>query len=97
MKQGAPLAAEERFQVLSLAEARNTAAATLMESGMVHANHEDSVRAEMQLLRALALEPRSTAACRSLADLYQREHALAEEQAAHERLTELEPLRLRTI
>ncbi len=33
------------------------------------------------------------AACRSLADLYQASHALAEERVVRERLTELEPFR----
>ncbi|MEX2173658.1 MAG: tetratricopeptide repeat protein [Pirellulaceae bacterium] len=86
-----PIAAEQRFQVLSTAEARRTAVAILTEAAAVHAAQDDSLEAERLLLRALALDPANFAACRSLGDLYQAAGMAAEERVVRRRLVEIEP------
>lgn len=91
LKESTPLDAQQRFQVLSAAEARSTAYTILIESASVHAMQADPLRAELLLLRAVALDPRSPAAYRELASLYEKSQLLPEEQAVRRRLTEIEP------
>lgn len=91
LKAARPLEAQQRFQILSTAEARATALTILVESATVHALQGDSLMAEMLLLRAIALDPRNLNACRSLASLYERSQMLLEEQVVRRRLTEIEP------
>ena len=93
LKKSAPMAAQDRFQILSSAEARSTAVTILVEAATVHARQNDSLRAELQLLRAIALQPGNVTACKLLADLYQNEGALPEEQTVRERLVTLQPFR----
>jgi tetratricopeptide (TPR) repeat protein len=93
-KESQPLSAQERFTVLTLAEARNTAVAVMLEAATVHAWQQDSLESERLLLRAIAIQPGSLAACQKLADVYQQAGLAAEERAVVERLVQLEPLNL---
>jgi tetratricopeptide (TPR) repeat protein len=86
-----PLEAQERFRVLSTAEARQTAVTILTEAAAVHASRQDTLEAERLLLRALALNPASSAACRALATLYQHAGMYPEERLVRRRLVEAEP------
>jgi tetratricopeptide (TPR) repeat protein len=86
-----PLAAQERYQILSTAEARRTAVAILNEAATVHSWQGDSLEAERLLLRALALDPASAASCRALAALYREAGMHLEERVVWQRLVEIEP------
>ncbi len=86
-----PLAAQERFQVLSTAEARRTAVTIMVEAATVHAWQQDSLEAERLLLRALAIDPSSLASCRKLAEIYKEAGLVAEQRAAVLRLVEIDP------
>jgi len=92
LKAGQPLAAQERFQVLSSGEARQTALTVIIEAAAVHALQQDTQEAERLLLRAIALDPGNVVACQALAKLYGDEHLLAEQRAVCERLIQIEPL-----
>ena len=94
LKAAEPLSAQERFQVLSTSDARQTALAVMIEAAAVHARQKDSQEAERLLLRALALDPGNGAACRSLAKIYEDEGLLPEERIAIERLVQIEPLNI---
>jgi predicted Zn-dependent protease len=93
-KASAPLAADERFAVLSLAEAKRTAVAVMLEAAIVHAWQQDSLEAERLLLRAIAIEPTSAASCHKLAQIYREAGLAAEQRAVVERLVQLERLNL---
>ena len=91
LKEEQPLEAQERFQVLSEAEARGTAVAILTETAAVHVLQNNSLEAERLLLRAIALNPASVASCQVLADLYQQARMPAEERVVRARLAEVDP------
>jgi predicted Zn-dependent protease len=91
LKDKQPIAAPERFQVLSADEWRRTAVAIFSEAAMVHASQGDVLESERLLLRALALNPMNAAACSALAGLYRRAGMLPEERVARRRLLDLEP------
>jgi tetratricopeptide (TPR) repeat protein len=86
-----PLEVQERFQILSTAEARSTAVTILMEAAAVHSWQSNSLEAERLLLRALALHPGSVASCQALAQLYYAAQMPAEERVVRRRLAEIEP------
>ncbi len=92
LKAEQPLTAQERFQVLSTADTRQTALLVMIEAAAVHARQQDSQEAERLLLRAVALDPGSAVACKSLARIYQDEGLLPEERVALERAVQIEPL-----
>jgi tetratricopeptide (TPR) repeat protein len=92
VKASEPLSAQERYQVLSTADARQTALAVMIEAAAVHARQKDSQEAERLLLRALALDPSNGPACRSLAKIYEDEGLVPEERIVIERLVQIEPL-----
>ncbi|MCI0357620.1 MAG: tetratricopeptide repeat protein, partial [Planctomycetaceae bacterium] len=92
LKAKEPLSAQERYQVLSTAEARQTALAVMIEAATVHARQKDSQEAERLLLRAIALDPGHVPACKALADLYESEGLLPEQRVVYERLVQIEPL-----
>lgn len=91
LKATQPLAPQQRYQVLSTAEARRTAVAVLCEAATVHAWQKDTLEAERLLLRAIALDPTNAGTCRTLAALFQEAGLAAEEQAVRRRLLEIEP------
>jgi tetratricopeptide (TPR) repeat protein len=91
LKGGEPLEAQVRYQVLSTAEARQTALAVMVEAATVHTRQKDSQEAERLLLRAVAIDPGNVAACRSLAEVYANEGLLAEQRVVCERLMQLDP------
>jgi tetratricopeptide (TPR) repeat protein len=91
MKAAQPLPPQQRYQVLSTAEARRTAVAILCEAATVHAWQKDTLEAERLLLRAVALDPTNAETCRTLAGLYQEGGLAAEEQTVRRRLVEIEP------
>jgi len=94
LKAGQPLAAQERYQVLSTAETRQTALAVMVEAAIVHTRQKDSQEAERLLLRAVAIDPGHVVACRSLADVYAAERLLAEQRVVCERLIQIDPLNI---
>ena len=94
LKASQPLAAGERFAVLSLAEARRTAVTILVEAATVHAWQQDSLEAERLLLRAIAINPSSAVSCHKLAEVYKEAGLAAEQRVVVERLVQLEPLNL---
>ncbi len=94
MKETKPLDKQQRFQILSTAEARRTAVTILCEAAAVHRQQQNSLESERLLMRAVVLDPATTAPCNMLAELYQQSGMLAEERVVRQRLIELEPLRL---
>jgi tetratricopeptide (TPR) repeat protein len=86
-----PLPETQRYQVLSLAEARRTAVTTLCEAATVHSWQGDFLEAERLLLRAIAIDPANADSCRTLAALYQGAKKMAEERVVRRRLVDLEP------
>jgi len=93
LKATEPLDAQQRFQILSTAEARRTAVAVLTEAAAVHGRQQDTLEAERLLLRAVALDPAGIESLRALAGLYQAAGLLPEERVVRRRLAELEPSR----
>ena len=91
LKASEPLPESERYQILALANARQTAMTTLCEAATVHSWQGDSLEAERLLLRAIAIDPGNADACRVLASLYQGAKRLAEERVVRQRLLDLEP------
>jgi tetratricopeptide (TPR) repeat protein len=91
LKEQEPLPTSERYQILSLAKARQTAVTTLCEAATVHSWQGDSLEAERLLLRAIAIDPGNANSCRVLASLYQGDKRLAEERVVRQRLLDLEP------
>lgn len=86
-----PLAAQQRFQILSAADARRTTVAILSEAATVHSWQGDSLEAERLFLRAIALDPSGVASCRALATLYHAAEMHPEERVVRRRLVEIEP------
>ena len=91
LKASQPLDPQQRYQVLSTAEARRAAVTTLCEAATVHSWQKDFLEAERLLLRALALDPTHADSCRALAALYRGAKMLAEERVVWQRLVEIEP------
>lgn len=91
LKTAQPLDKQQRFQVLSAAEARRNAVTILREAAAVHLRQENSLASEALLLRAIALDPADPETCRALAAIYQGAGMLAEERVVRQRLVEIEP------
>ena len=91
LKTAQPLDKQQRFQVLSAAEARRNAVTILREAAAVHRRQENSLASEVLLLRAIALDPADPETCRALAAIYQTAGMLAEERVVRQRLVEIEP------
>ncbi|MGM0485643.1 MAG: tetratricopeptide repeat protein [Planctomycetota bacterium] len=94
LKEKDPLDKQERYEVLSTAEARRTAVTTLCEAALVYRNQQNSLESERLLMRAIVLDPSNPAPCKMLAELYLDAGLLADARVARERLIELEPFRL---
>lgn len=94
LKASQPLSAQERFQVLTTAESRQTAVAAMIEAATVHAWQQDSQEAERLLLRAIAIDPGNIASYRALAKIYEQGGLLAEQRVVVERLVQIEPQKL---
>lgn len=88
------LAADERYQVLSEAEARRVCISTLGESAALYRQRSEFQSAEHLYLRMLTLSPEHKAALSDLADIYRSSGKLAEEIVVCDRLTEVDPLNL---
>lgn len=91
LKASQPLDPQQRYQVLSTAEARRAAVTTLCEAATVHSWQKDFLEAERLLLRAIALDPAHADSCRALAALYRAAKMPAEERVVWQRLVEIEP------
>ena len=91
LKASQPLDPQQRYQVLSTAEARRTAVTTLCEAATVHSWQGDFLEAERLLLRSIALDPSYADSCRALATLYQGAEMHAEARVVRSRLLEIEP------
>lgn len=83
---------QQRFQILTAAEARRNAVALFTEAAVVHSWQGDFLESERLLLRALALDPTNIASCRSLANLYRQANMKPEERVLRRRLVDIEPL-----
>ena len=88
-----PMESQERYKILSTAEARRIAVVTLCEAAAVHSWGEDFLEAERLFLRALALDPANADTCRALAAVYRSARKAAEERVVQRRLVDLEPRR----
>lgn len=94
LKSDNQLAPDSRFHVLSTAEARATLITTLVESAAVYAHMGDPVRAEVLLLRAIAIDPSQVEVTSALADFYQSIGHLANELVMRHHLAKLDPMRV---
>lgn len=88
------LAADERYQVLSKAEALRVCLSTLGESAALYQDRQEFETAEHLYLRMLALQPDHKSAINELAAIYQAQGDTREELAVYERLTEVDSLNL---
>lgn len=86
--------AQRRFQVQSTAEARQATIAILIEAASVQMMMENSLEAELLLLRALALDPTNLVGYQLLGQLYQDAGLAAEERLVRQRLVDLDPFQL---
>ena len=91
LKATQPLDTQQRFQILSAAEARRNTVALLTEAAMVYSWQGDFLESERLLLRAMALDPANVASCRELANLYRQANMKPEERVLRRRLVEIEP------
>jgi predicted Zn-dependent protease len=88
------LSAQERYQVLSEAEARRVCVSVYAEAAALYMAIPDLQSSEHLLLRVLTLEPNNQAACRELIRIYAEQASSANELLVRERLVELDPLDL---
>lgn len=86
--------AQRRFQVQSTAEARQATIAILIEAASVQIMMDNSLEAELLLLRALALDPTNLVGYQLLGQLYQSAGMAAEERLVRQRLVDLDPFQL---
>lgn len=91
MKTETPLDKQRRFEILTEAEARQTAITILCEAALVHAQQKNSLESERLLLRAVAIDPASSVPCRLLAEIYENAGMVAEARVVWTRLLEIEP------
>lgn len=94
LKKKEPIDKQERYEVLSAAEARRTAVTTLCEAAAVYKEQRNSLESERLLMRAVALDPSNPAPCELLSELYLEAGLLAEARVVRKRLIELQPFRL---
>lgn len=86
-----PISADNRYQVLSEAESRRNLITVLVEGGAIYGKTGDLLKAEIMLLRALALEPRELSAALALADIYVAAGMYPEERVVRRRILDLNP------
>ncbi len=91
MKARTPVDKQQRFEILTTAEARQTAVTILCEAAAVHAQQKNSLESERLLLRAVAFEPANSLPCHLLGDLYGNAGMVAEARVVWARLVEIEP------
>ncbi|MEC8554776.1 MAG: tetratricopeptide repeat protein [Planctomycetota bacterium] len=85
---------QERYQVLSEAEARNVAVSVLSESALLYEAAGGEQDMEQLLLRTLALQPDNLASLTDLARLYGKQKRTVDEKVVRERIVELDPTNL---
>lgn len=83
------LKVEERYQILSEAEALRVCISILSEAVALYRAIPDLQTAEHYLLRILALEPDNLPACQDLLEIYVKRRELANEISVRQRITEL--------
>ncbi len=88
------VSAQDRYQVLSEAEARSVAVTIMSESAALYIAARMWEEAEHLLLRILALDPENHAACEDLVRVYEARGLLANELTVRQRIAELDPLNL---
>ena len=80
---------EERYQILSEAEARRVCVSILAEAVALYRAMGDELTAEHLLLRILALDDQNLAACEELVTTYSKRQELANEILIRQRIIEL--------
>ncbi len=85
---------QERYQILSEAEAKRVLTSVLSESATLYFADGQSKEAEHLLLRILALVPNNSSALGQLADVYSATRQLANERLIRRRMVELDPRNL---
>ncbi len=80
----------QRFDVLSESEARGVCVSVLMEAANLYRAANQPQEVEHCLLRVLAIDSSNRAACRELAQFYDREKRFPDELIARERLIQLD-------
>lgn len=82
------LSGQERYQILSDQEIKQTATTVFTEAATVYFRQKEPLHTERLLLRCVALEPNSRSPLRALADFYFKSKMLSEERVARERILE---------
>jgi tetratricopeptide (TPR) repeat protein len=82
---------QERFQVLSEAEAKRIVISVLMETAALYRAANLMQDAEFKLLRVIALSPDDQAACKDLATIYSQQKRPADERVVRERMIKADP------
>lgn len=82
---------DERYKILSEAEARRICVSILAEAAALYHALDDLPMTEHLLLRILALEPKSLSACKELAEIYDQRGELANEIVIRQRIIQLDP------
>ncbi len=85
---------QQRYQVLSRAEALRTAMTVMCEAATLYDRTNNSLESERLLMRAVALDPSNPTPYTLLAGLYSRSGMLPETRVVQERLIELTPWNL---
>ncbi len=85
------LSVQERFQVLSEAEAKRILISVLMEAASLFRSANQLQDAEAILLRVLAIDPENVAACKDLASVYNAQKRPADERVVRERMIKADP------
>ncbi|MCA9193192.1 MAG: tetratricopeptide repeat protein [Planctomycetales bacterium] len=85
---------EARYQALSESEARRIAISVYSEAAAVYKTAGLFGRAELCLLRILALDHENLSACNELAEVYQSQQRSADEMIVWRRVVELNPFAL---
>lgn len=91
LKAAEPIDPQQRYQVLTTAEARRNAVAALWEAATICAWKDDLAEAEKLLLRALAIEPARADFLRALSAIYRNQGRDADTEVVLQRLVELDP------
>lgn len=82
---------DERYKILSEAEARRICVSVLAEAGVLYHALQDLQMTEHLLLRVLALEPKNLTACQELAEVYDQRGEPANEIVIRQRIIQLDP------
>lgn len=81
---------DERYEILTEAEARRICVSILSEAAALYRALDDLAMTEHLLLRILALEPKNLAACEELASIYDQRGEPANEIVVRQRIIELD-------